>query len=163
MNRFELINSIVDDPNLTLSEKALLVALWRFSDTSGYSFPSVETLMTASSIGSKNTFIKARKSLVEKGYIQYITHKNKPCEYYIKIGSSELSQYKNDSADLSSTSAKVIQFGGSKLSNEQTIKHNKEQNNNSNIASLVAKMNQEEYRYFYGGGWMMEMSSEFIC
>ena len=149
MNRFELINSIVDDPNLTLSEKALLVALWRFSDTSGYSFPSVETLMAASSIGSKNTFIKARRCLVEKGYIQYITHKNKPCEYYIKIGSSELSQCKNGSTDLTTGSIKVIPFGGSKLTNEQNIKHNKEQSN----------INIPDNWYY---DWMSELAVEII-
>ena len=150
MNRFKLINSIVDDPNLTLSEKALLVALWRFSDTSGYSFPSVETLMAASSIGSKNTFIKARKSLVEKGYIQYITHKNKPCEYWLTIGSSELSQCKNASADLKIGSPKVIPFSGSVLSNEQTIKHNKEQINYDNISP--------ELFSYLNGGYLMELS-----
>ena len=143
MNRFELINSIVDDINLTLSEKALLVALWRFSDTSGYSFPSVETLMTASSIGSKNTFIKARKSLVEKGYISYVTNRNKPCEYYIKIGSSEQSQFKNDSL-------KSIRFGGSKVNNEHI----------NNITNKLHYDNMsDELLSYLNGGYLMEISS----
>ena len=143
MNRFELINSIVDDINLTLSEKALLVALWRFSDTSGYSFPSVETLMTASSIGSKNTFIKARKSLVEKGYISYVTNKNKPCEYYIKIGSSELNQCKNDSP-------KSIDFGGSKVNDEHI----------NNITNKLHYDNMsDELLSYLNGGYLMEISS----
>ena len=132
MTRFETINAIIDNHELSLSEKSLLVALWRFSDVEGYSFPSVELLCKSASI-SKNTFLKVRKSLVEKGYLTFQSHINKPCEYWLTIGSSELSQCKNEGADLTTGSAKVIPFGGSKLSNEQTIKHNKEQNNNINI------------------------------
>ena len=149
MNRFKLINSIIDDTNLTLSEKSLLVALWRFSDTSNYSFPSVETLMNASSIGSKNTFLKARKSLVEKGYISYITHKNKPCEYFITFGSAKMNQYKSDSAILNDGSSKIIPFGGSKMSDEQ----------NNNTTNNINNINIPDSYYY---NWMEETSTEFI-
>ena len=122
MTRFETINAIIDNHELSLSEKSLLVALWRFSDVEGYSFPSVDLLCKSASI-SKNTFLKVRKSLVEKRYLTFESHINKPCEYWLTIGSAKVNPCKSEGADLTTGSAKVIQFGGSKLSNEQNTKN----------------------------------------
>lgn len=148
MTRFSVINAIIDDHELSLSEKSLLVALWRFSDVEGYSFPSVDLLCKSASI-SKNTFLKVRKSLVERGYLTFKSHVNKPCEYWLTIDSAKVNPCKNNSADLTTGSVKVIPFGGSKLTNEQIIKHNKEQNN----------INIPDNWYY---DWMSELAVEII-
>lgn len=150
MTRFELINAIIDDTSITMSEKSLLVALWRFSDSNNYSYPSADTLMKAASIGSNNTFLKVRKSLVEKGYIKYNSRQNKTCEYYLTFNSAKMHLCKNDSADLIVNSAKVIPFTGADVNHEQNKEHNNKQNNNINIPA----------HFYYD--WMNEMSIEFI-
>lgn len=149
MTRFETINTIIDNHELSLSEKSLLVALWRFSDVEGYSFPSVDLLCKSASI-SKNTFLKVRKSLVEKGYLTFESHINKPCEYWLTIDSAKVNPCKNDSADLTNGSSKVIQFGGSKLSNEQNTKNI----TNNNIINNIP----DDWYY----DWMSELAVEII-
>ena len=89
MNRFELINAIVDDNSLTSTQKAILTCLWRFSDEYGISYPSVETILRGAGISNKRTFYTNRDILIERGYLEIKSFNGRGCIYKITLGNNE--------------------------------------------------------------------------
>lgn len=153
-NRFELINAIIDDESLTCTQKGILTCLWRFSDEYGISYPSIETILKGAGISNKRTFYTNRDILIERGYLQVESFNGRGCIYKMILGD-------NEQGTMNSSSNMTRKQEQYRTTNRNITEL--EQNNSSNIASLVAKLNHDEYRYFYGGGWMLELSSEFIC
>ena len=149
--RFELINAIVDDATLTSTQKMILVALWRFSDKNGISYPSVSKIMSCSGIANQKTYYNNRDKLIEKGWLKVEQIKGKRCIYTIAVPTkSQILQ--NDSVDTSN-----IADADTSNSVEQT-NHLKYQKTNI----LLTEDNQ--YYDYLNGGWMYsELSSEFIC
>lgn len=157
MNRFELINAIVDDKTLTSTQKMILVALWRFSDESGISYPSITTLMSASSIKSRKAFYDNRQVLVEKGYLSITTITGKGCLYQLTIEPSNL--VTNVSEPSYKSNSNLVRNQTTNIT--KNITNNKLNINNSELAFIMSKENPN-FDYI-NGGWMMEMSSCFIC
>ena len=150
MNRFELINNIIDDTTLTSTQKLILVALWRFSDKSGVSYPSIATLMATASIKSRKAFFDNRQILVERGYLEVTTIKGKGCLYKLLGNKSNL--VRNDIKPSKDSTFNLVRNDTTNI----TEKQNKEQK------ILLTKDNP--YYDYLNGGWMScEMSSCFIC
>ena len=154
MTRFELINKIIDDTTLTSTQKAILTCLWRFSDEHGISYPSVETILKGAGISNKRTFYTNRDILIERGYLQVESFNGRGCIYKITLGN-------NEQGTMSSSGNITRKQGQYRTTNRNRTEL--EQNNYNNMVPLVAKLNHDEYQYFYGGGWMTEFSSDFIC
>ena len=152
MNRWEIFNAIIDDTSLTTQEKSLLLVIFRHVNRElGYAFPSVETLMQLSAIGSKSTFLKARKGLIEKGWLTYQTIKGKGCRYYIVPGTN-LNQVQNNTEP----STKVIPLPSS----------NSDYKNKTSLTEDITNINYKEldaatYDYLNGGYLLCEFSTEF--
>lgn len=161
MNRFEVINAIVDDETITSTQKSILTALWRFSDANGKCYPSIDKLLKASGLKSRKSFYDNRHELVQRGYISIETLNGKGCIYTLLGNKSNL----------------VI--NDTEPSNISNYKHNKEHNkkiiNNINNNSPSYNSNKvqkdlldyihskENPHYSYiDGGWMLELSSELI-
>lgn len=155
MNRFELINAIVDDTTtLTSTQKAILTTLWRFSDERGISYPSVSKIMSCSGIANQKTYYNNRDKLIELGWLKVEQIKGKGCIYQIEVP----------------TQSQILQFDTVPTSNivdtdtnniaEQT-NHLKYQKTNI----LLTKDNP--YFEYLNGGWMLEefanLDSCFLC
>ena len=159
MNRFEMINSIIDDTTLTSTQKLILVALWRFSDENGISYPSITTLMSASSIKSRKAFYDNRQVLVEKGYLEVSTINGKGCLYRLTIEPSNL--VTNVSEPSYKSNSNLVRNQTTNIT--KNITNNKLNINNSELAFITSKDNPN-YDYLHNFGWMYcEMSSCFIC
>lgn len=141
MNRWETFNAIIDDKSLTTKEKSLLLVIFRHVNHElGYAFPSVETLMELSSIGSKSTFLKARQGLVDKGWLTYQTVKGKGCRYYIALGTNS-----NQVHNCVTPSTKYDNKKKTTLI-EKSINYN--------------ELDEDTYNYL-NGGYFYEISTEF--
>ena len=149
--RFELINAIVDDTTLTGTQKMILVALWRFSDKNGISYPSINTLMAAASIKSRKAFFDNRQILVERGYLEITTIKGKGCLYSLLGNKSNL--VRNDTEPSKKSTFNPVRNNTTNITKEQ----NKEQN-------ILLNINESNPYYDYlNGGWMScELSSDMI-
>ena len=168
MNRWEQFNQIMDNHTLTSNQKSLLLAIYRFiNHETNLAYPSIDTLMKTSGIKSKSTFLKVRTELVEKELIQYNQSGNK-CLYQLTLKNCT-----NQKSDWYNNSNQVVQ----NLSQDGAIldhkKKNKRKNEPINInnrpVETGTKSNQfiltkdNPYYDYLNGGWMYEMSSEFIC
>lgn len=150
MNRFELINAIVDDTTLTSTQKMILVALWRFSDKSGISYPSIATLMAAASIKSRKAFFDNRQILVERGYLEVTTLKGRGCLY--RLGNKS-NLVRNDTEPSKESTFNPVRNLPTNITKEQ----NKEQN-------ILLNINESNpyFEYLNGGYLFEELSSEFL-
>ena len=159
MNRFEMINNIVDDATLTGTQKLILIALWRFSDENGISYPSITTLMSASSIKSRKAFYDNRQILVEKGYLSITTINGKGCLYQLTIEPGNL--VTNVSEPSYKSNSNLVRNQTTNIT--KNITNNKLNINNSELAFITSKDNPN-YDYLHNFGWQYsELSSEFIC
>ena len=152
MNRFTLINAIVDDTNLTSTQKAILTALWRFSDERGISYPSVNKLMVCSGIANQRTYYSNRDKLIELGWLKVEQIKGKGCIYQIVVPTqSQILQ--NDSVPTSNIADTV----SSNIAEQTKYLTKKEQN-------ILLNINESNPYYEYlNGQWMFEeLSSEFL-
>ena len=153
MNRFEMINSIVDDTTLTSTQKAILTVLWRFSDERGISYPSVSKIMSCSGISNQRTYYSNRDKLIEKGWLKVEQIKGKGCIYQIAVPTkSQILQ--NDSVGTS----KIADTDTSNIAEQTEQLTKKEQN-------ILLNINESNpYFDYLNGAWMYsELSSEFIC
>lgn len=146
MNRFELINKIVDDHTLTSTQKSILTSLWRFSDSTHKSYPSVDTLLKSSGIANKKTFYTNRDKLIELGWLKVTTIKGKGCIYEIAHGTIMTHD------DNVTTPSNILSFTRYDTVQQTEQEHTNKQNNN--LTSIP-----ESYYY----NWMEEISIEFIC
>lgn len=145
MNRWEIFNAIIDDTSLTTQEKSLLLVIFRHVNRElGYAFPSVETLMQLSAIGSKSTFLKARKGLIEKGWLTYQTIKGKGCRYYI-VPSNNSNQVQNKTEP----STKVIPLPSTNSDNKNKTFSTEE------MKSINYNELDEETYNFLNGGYLL--------
>ena len=145
MNRFEIINKIIDNHDLSSTQKCILVALWRFSDKDNKSYPSVETLLKSSGIANKGTFYKNRDKLIELGYLKVETIKGKGCIYEI-VPSPKLNMVQNDTVP-----SNVLHFSSTKSGKQTESLTEQEQINYNNISP--------ELLSYLNGGYLMEISS----
>ena len=153
MNRFEMINNIVDDTTLTGTQKLILIALWRFSDKNGMSYPSIATLMATASIKSRKAFFDNRQVLVERGYLEITTIKGKGCLYKLLGNKSNL--VINDIEPSKDSTFNLVR--------NDTTNITKEQNKEQNILKYIHS-EDNPYLSYISGQWMLEeLSSEFIC
>ena len=166
MNRFEQINNIVDDTTLTGTQKLILIALWRFSDENGISYPSITTLMSASSIKSRKAFYDNRQILVERGYLSITTINGKGCLYQLTIEPGNLvtnvsePSYKSNS-NLVRNQTTNISFN---IPNKQNNILTSVQGTNSDLLNYIMSEDNPNYNYLHNFGWMYsELSSEWIC
>ena len=166
MNRFEMINSIIDDTTLTSTQKLILVALWRFSDENGISYPSVNTLMSASSIKSRKAFYDNRQILVEKGYLEITTITGKGCLYQLTIKPSNLVRnvsepsYKSNSNLVRNQTTNITK----NITNNKLNINNSTTGTNSDLLNYIMSEDNPNYNYLHNFGWMYsELSSEWIC
>lgn len=159
MNRWEQFNNIINDESLSKDAKLLLLTIFRYiNHETGYCTASVETLMKKARIGNRNTFSKARYELVMKGWIQYNSERGKGTKYII-IDRTEL----NNVADMNGS-----QVNDSTFSTEQSngaVVNNKKNVLKENTKEILKYIHSESNPYFdyINGGWMYEMSSDFIC
>lgn len=166
MNRFELINAIVDDQTLTSTQKMIMVALWRFSDENGISYPSITTLMSASSIKSRKAFYDNRHELVEKGYLEVSTINGKGCLYRLTIEPSNLVRNvvepsKKSNFNPVSNQTTNISFN---IPNKQNNILTSVQGAESDLLNYIMSKDNPNYDYLHNFGWMYsELSSEWIC
>ena len=165
MNRFEMINNIVDDATLTGTQKLILIALWRFSDENGISYPSITTLMSASSIKSRKAFYDNRQILVEKGYLSITTINGKGCLYQLTIEPGNLvtnvsePSYKSNS-NLVRNQTTNISFN---IPNKQNNILTSVQGAESDLLNYIMSKENPNYDYINGGWMSCELSSEWIC
>ena len=68
--------AVVDDPELTSYDKAVYLALCRFSDKSGKCFPSRSTVAALAGV----SLTQAKKSLGKLEATGYITRERRQCE-----------------------------------------------------------------------------------
>lgn len=154
MNRFELINAIVDDTTLTSTQKMILVALWRFSDENGISYPSVSKIMSCSGIANQKTYYNNRDKLIELGWLKVEQIKGKGCIYQIVVPTqSQILQ--NDSVPTS----KIADTDTSKSveQTEQLTYQSKE------LLKYIHSESNPHLDYISGGYLYEELSSEFTC
>ena len=154
MNRFELINAIVDDTTLTSTQKAILTALWRFSDERGISYPSVSKIMSCSGIANQRTYYSNRDKLIELGWLKVEQIKGKGCIYQIVVPTqSQILQ--NDTIPTSN-----IADTGTSNSVEQT---NQLTYQSKELLKYIHSEDNPHYDYINGGWMSCEMSSDLIC
>lgn len=154
MNRFELINVIVDNTSLTSTQKMILVALWRFSDERGISYPSVNKLMVCSGIGNQKTYYNNRDKLIELGWLRVEQIKGKGCIYKIEVP-TQSQNVQNDTIPTSNS----VDTGTSK-SVEQT---NQLTYQSKELLKYIHSEDNPHYDYINGGWMSCEMSSDLIC
>lgn len=166
MNRFEMINNIVDDATLTGTQKLILIALWRFSDENGISYPSITTLMSASSIKSRKAFYDNRQILVEKGYLSITTINGKGCLYQLTIEPSNLVRNVNEPSYKSNSNLVRNQTTNitKNITNNKLNINNSTTSTNSDLLNYIMSEDNPNYNYLHNFGWMYsELSSEWIC
>ena len=79
-------NSIIDNEELNLEEKLLLIMIFRYyNEEKGYSYSSKEKLKELCSFTTDRDYYKELKSLEDKGYITKETIKGKGCKFYINF------------------------------------------------------------------------------
>ena len=150
MNRFTLINAIVDDTNLTSTQKAILTALWRFSDERGISYPSVNKLMVCSGIANQRTYYSNRDKLIELGWLKVEQIKGKGCIYQIAVP-TQSQNVQNDTVRTSN-----IADTDTSNSVEQTNHLTKQKTN------ILLTEDNPYYDYIANGQWMYEMSTDLL-
>lgn len=154
MNRFELINAIVDDATLTSTQKMILVALWRFSDKNGMSYPSVSKIMSSAGIANQRTYYKNRDKLIELGWVKVEQIKGKGCIYNIEVPTK--SQILQNNTVPTSNIADA-DTGNTIEQTEQLTKQKTE-----NILKYIHSESNPYLSYISGGYLYEELSSELI-
>lgn len=154
MNRFTLINAIVDETtNLTSTQKAILTTLWRFSDERGISYPSVSKIMSCSGVANQKTYYNNRDKLIKLGWLKVEQIKGKGCIYQIEVPTqSQIPQ--NDSVGTSN----IVDTDTSN-SAEQT---NHLTYQSKEILKYIHSESNPYYDYINGGYLYSELSSEFL-
>lgn len=161
MNRFfNIYNSIIDDATLKSTHKSLLLSILRYYNWNlGYAYPSIDTLLVSSGI-SRSTFFKIRYELVNMNYLEFESEIGQVSKY--RLG-SKLIQGRTKSTTPPSP----------KIDHKQTIKQTSNKNTITNhrtrdkfrpsTKSIPLIAYEQDFDYFYGNGWMSELSTEFIC
>lgn len=87
MDRWEQFNAIVDNENLNIKEKGLLLIIFRFiNKKSGYANPSRTRIKKLAHITDNRTLDNIFNSLIEKGYLVRESGIGKRTKYYLKVG-----------------------------------------------------------------------------
>ena len=150
MNRFELINNIVDDTTLTSIQKMILTTLWRFSDERGISYPSVSKIMSCSGIGNQRTYYNNRDKLIKLGWLKVEQIKGKGCIYQIAVPTKS-QNVQNDSVGTSKI-ADTVSSNSAEQTNQLTYQKTK-----------ILLTEDNPYYEYLNGQWMYsELSSEFL-
>ena len=83
-NWFWIDNALIDREDITAGEMLLYMVLARYvNHSTGYAFPSLETIKSKTGIKDIRTIVKYANSLEEKGLIKVIKEKGKPNKYYL--------------------------------------------------------------------------------
>ena len=86
-NRWQEFNSIIDDDNLDVKEKGLLLILFRYiNNKTGYADPSRELLKKLYGTKKNDVLDKVINSLMYKGYLVRKSGKGIRSKYFIKVG-----------------------------------------------------------------------------
>ena len=87
IDRWDQFNLIVDDENLDVKEKGLLLILFRYiNHKTGYANPSRELLKKLYGTKKNDVLDKVLSSLVKKGYLIRESGKGIRSKYYLKVG-----------------------------------------------------------------------------
>ena len=86
MDRWSQFNIIIDDENLDIKEKGLLLILFRYVNyEKGYAEPSRALIKKLTSISDNRTLDNILRQLTEKGYLVRESGKGKRSHYYLKL------------------------------------------------------------------------------
>lgn len=87
MDRWEQFNAIVDNKDLNIKEKGLLLIIFRFiNKNTGYANPSRPRIKELAKISDNRTLDNIFNSLVEKGFLVRETSAGRRTKYYLKVG-----------------------------------------------------------------------------
>lgn len=86
-NRWEEFNSIIDNEDLDIKEKGLLLILFRFVNyKTGYANPSRTLIKKLTDITDNRTLDKLINTLIDKGLLKRESGKGNRSKYFIEVG-----------------------------------------------------------------------------
>lgn len=95
-SRWEEFNCIVDNTELDIKEKGLLLILFRFVNyKTGYADPSRTLIKKLTSITDNRTLDRLMNNLIDKGLLKRESKKGKRSKYFIKVGGKFTPSVKN--------------------------------------------------------------------
>mgnify|MGYP001585219260 CR=1 FL=1 len=95
-SRWEEFNSIIDNEDLDIKEKGLLLILFRFVNyKTGYADPSRILIKKLTNITDNRTLDKLMNNLIDKGFLKRESKKGKRSKYFIKVGGKITPSVKN--------------------------------------------------------------------
>jgi len=96
-SRWKEFNLIVDNFNLDIKEKSLLLIIFRYVNyKKGYADPSRALIKKLTGISDNRTLDKIFDSLIEKGFLIRNSGKGKRSKYFIKVGGEITPSVKNE-------------------------------------------------------------------
>lgn len=161
MTRFEQFNLIMDS-QLTQNEKLLLLVIFRYCNIEkGYSYPTKEQIMKSMGLKNESSYYKAKKNL-EKNHILFTKNiKGIGNQYYINYNqlAKRMTLAEDETPNLQIICVSDFQITSvSDFQNVSTKTKEKIKEKESNIL-----INEDHPYYDYlNGGWMSEISSDFI-
>lgn len=88
-NRWEEFNSIIDNEDLDIKEKGLLLILFRFVNyKTGYANPSRTLIKKLTNITDNRTLDKLINTLIDKGLLKRESGKGNRSKYFIEVNIS---------------------------------------------------------------------------
>lgn len=95
--RWQEYNSIIENKNLDIKEKGLLLIIFRYVNyITGYADPSRTLIKNLTGISDNRTLDKIFDSLIEKGFLIRESGKGKRSKYFIKVGGDITPSVKNE-------------------------------------------------------------------
>ncbi|OPF52519.1 hypothetical protein BH721_04490 [Clostridium baratii] len=95
-NRWEEFNSIIDNEDLDIKEKGLLLILFRFINyKTGYANPSRTLIKKLTNITDNRTLDKLINTLIKKGLLKRESGKGNRSKYFIEVGGEITPSVKN--------------------------------------------------------------------
>lgn len=130
-NRWKEFNLIVDNLNLDIKEKSLLLIIFRYVNyKKGYADPSRALIKKLTGISDNRTLDKIFDSLIEKGFLIRDSGKGKRSKYFIKVGGEITPSVKNvPSGEITPTvGGKITPIVGGEITpqkeNKRKVKEN---------------------------------------
>lgn len=145
LNRWEQFNYIVDNLDLDLKEKGLLIILFRFVNyRTGYADPSRALIKKLTKITDNRTLDKLIKSLIDKGILNRESIKGKRSRYFIKVGGKITPSAKNEpSGEITPVvGGEITPVVGGEITPQKEKKIKLKENN---IYTLSEDLDSEEY------------------
>ncbi|MBN1040084.1 hypothetical protein EXM65_14305 [Clostridium botulinum] len=130
-NRWEEFNLIIDNFNLDIKEKGLLLVIFRYVNyKTGYADPSRALIKKLTGIKKDETLDKIFNSLIEKGFVVRCIEKGKRSKYFIKVHLKNGGTTINEGTPKNSSTVPPINGGilppkiGGQKENKRKIKEN---------------------------------------